>query len=250
MREVRYRSIADDLRRRLLSGEFATGRVLPSEADLGAAYDASRVTVRRALDVLREDGLVESRRGAGWFVPADPLRQSLGHLGTIEAQLTASGLATERRVLEFGFTRASRQVRAVLGADEVLRVRRLNLADGVPFARVTVWVPAALGADLSRADVERSTFYELIPVELGSATQTIGAAAATADDAGVLGIPVGTPVLRCTRITLDTGGKAVLYSEHVFPAARTEFVVELPTSTRSMAPTGLRLVEGLRSRAR
>jgi GntR family transcriptional regulator len=250
MREVRYQSIADDLRRRLLSGEFAAGRVLPSEADLGAAYDASRVTVRRALEILRGEGLVESRRGAGWNVAADPLRQSLGHLGTIEAQLADLGVDTERRVLEFGFTRASRQVRAVLGAEEVLRVRRLNLADGVPFARVTVWVSAELGADLSRADVERSTFYELLPVELGGATQTIGAAAATADDAAVLGIPVGTAVLRCTRITHDVDGRPVLYSEHVFPSERTEFVVDLPSSSRSMAPTGLRLVEGVRSHAR
>jgi GntR family transcriptional regulator len=135
-------------------------------------------------------------------------------------------------------------VRRVLGVDQVLRVRRLNLADGEPFALVTVWCPAELAADLSRADVERSPFYELIGVPLSGATQTIGAASASAADAALLEIPEGSPVLRCERITRDAGGRAVLRSVHVFPAHRTEFVVDLPSVEPSMAPTGLRLVEG------
>jgi len=243
VRTIRYRAIADDLRSRVEAGELAAGGLLPSEAALSSRYDASRVTVRRALELLRDDGLLESRQGFGWFVAVDPLRQHLGRLGTIEGQLKASGVTPERRVLDFAFVAGPRRVRAVLGADQVLQVRRLNLADGQPFARVTVWCPADLGAELSRADVERSPFYELIGVPLGGATQTIGAAAAAVADADLLGIPVGSPVLRCERITTSVDGRPVLVSEHVFPGHRTEFVVDLPHSAQSMAPTGLRLVE-------
>ena len=245
MRELRYRTIADDLRRRVESGEFASGRLLPSESELTAAYDASRVTVRKALEALRTEGVVDARQGLGWFA-ADPVRQSLGRLGTIESQLAASGVTPERLVLEFAFTRASRRVRAVLGVDTVLRVRRLNRADGAPFARVTVWVPESLGAGLSRNDVERSSFYDLLERSgegrLGGATQTIGAAAASEADAHVLEIPVGSPVLRCERVTHSVDGKPVILAEHVFPAHRTEFVVDLP-AVDSIAPSGLRLVE-------
>jgi DNA-binding GntR family transcriptional regulator len=242
-RTVRYRAIADDLRRQVEAGDFAAGRVLPSEADLSASYGASRVTVRRALEVLRDEGLLDARQGFGWFVASDLLRQRLGRLSTIEDQLSASGITAERRILEFAFVVAELRVQRVLGADQVLRVRRLNLADGEPFARVTVWCPAALGDRLSRADVERSPFYELLPVPLGGATQTIGAASASAADARLLGIPTGAPVLRCERITTDADSQPVLLSEHVFPAHRTEFVVDLPQAERSMAPSGLRLVE-------
>jgi GntR family transcriptional regulator len=242
-RTVRYRAIADDLRRQVEAGDFAAGRVLPSEADLSASYGASRVTVRRALEVLRDEGLLDARQGFGWFVASDLLRQRLGRLSTIEDQLSASGITAERRILEFAFVVAEPRVQRVLGADQVLRVRRLNLADGEPFARVTVWCPAALGDRLSRADVERSPFYELLPVPLGGATQTIGAASAAATDARLLGIPTGAPVLRCERITTDADGQPVLLSEHVFPAHRTEFVVDLPQAERSIAPSGLRLVE-------
>lgn len=243
MRPVRYLTIADDLRERVARGEFAAGRLLPSESELSAAYDASRVTVRKALEALREEGLVDARQGFGWFVSADPLRQTLGRLGTIESQLAASGLAPERRVLDFRFVPPPAWVAEVLGAGTVLEVRRLNLADGEPFARVTVWCPEKLGSALSRDEVERSPFYELLPIELGGATQTIGAAAASSDDAEVLAIPAGSPVLVCRRITHSVGGEPVLLSEHVFPAHRTEFVVDLPRSERSIAPTGMRLVE-------
>ena len=243
MRPVRYLAIADDLRARVGRGEFGAGRLLPSEAELSAAYDASRVTVRKALEALREEGLVDARQGFGWFVAADPLRQSLGRLGTIESQLVASGLTPERRVLDFGFAPAPAWVARELGPGTVLQVRRVNLADGEPFARVTVWCPEKLGSSLSRDEVERSPFYELLPIELGGATQTIAAGAALAADASVLEVPAGSPVLVCRRVTTSVDGKPVLVSEHVFPAHRTEFVVDLPHSEPSIAPTGMRLVE-------
>ena len=122
-------------------------------------------------------------------------------------------------------------------------MKRLNLADGEPFALVTVWCPANLAEHLSRADVERSPFYELMNIPLTGATQTIGATLVEGEDAALLGVPMGSPVLRCERITESEGGKAVLLSQHVFPAHRTEFVVDLPHAAPSMAPSGLRLVE-------
>jgi GntR family transcriptional regulator len=242
VRSVRYEEIADDLRRRVEAGEFAE-RLLPSEADLCAAYDASRITVRKALDVLRDDGLIGSRRGVGWYLVADPLRQTLGRLGTIEAQLAEAGIASTRKVLDFGFVTSPARVRRVLGVRRVLEVRRLTLADGKPFARVTVWCSEELGRHLSLHDVEQSTFYELLDVELGGATQTIAAAAATKSDAELLELAPGAPVLSCERVTEDVHARPVLMSEHVFPAHRTQFVVELTRADRSMAPSGLRLVE-------
>jgi GntR family transcriptional regulator len=243
VREVRYRAIADELRGRVESGELGAGRLLPSESELSRAHLVSRVTVRKALELLREEGLIDARQGFGWFVAADPVRQALGRLGTIEDQLGELGLSSERQVVGFRFLSPPPRVRQVLGVDAVLEVRRLNLADGQPFARVTVWCPEEVGARLSRAEVERTPFYELVGVPIGGATQTIGAAAASAADAHLLAVPVGSPVLRCERVTRDFGDRPLLVSEHVFPAHRTEFVVDLPKSEPSMGPSGLRLVE-------
>ncbi len=241
MRTIRYQLIATELRRRISA--LAAGALLPSESDLSSEFGVSRVTVRRALEMLRDERLVDSRQGFGWYVPGEPVRQRLGQLGTIEGQLEERGVEPARRVLEFAFVDAPPRVATVLHTDHVLRVRRLNLADGHPFAVVTVWCPADLGQHLSRRDVERRPFYELIGITLRGATQTIGADAAAPGDAAVLEIPPGSPVLRCERITTDTAGRPVLMSEHVFPGHRTEFVVDLPQAEPSITPSGLRLVE-------
>ena len=241
MRRIRYREIADTLRQRLRAAP--AGSLLPSEAELSDEFGASRVTIRRALDVLRDEGLVAARQGFGWFVATEPVRQHLGQLGTIEAQLAGSGIANERRVVEFAFTEPPERVRQLLGVDSVLRVKRINLADGEPFAVVTVWCPAELGQHLSRVDVEHHPFYELLDIRLRGATQTIGADAASADEARLLRVPVGAPLLKCQRVTTDESGTPVLVSEHLFPAHRTEFVVDLPGAAPSALPSGLRLVE-------
>lgn len=243
VRTIRYHQIAEELRGRILSGAYASGRLMPSESDLSHEFDVSRVTVRKALEVLREDGLVDSRQGFGWFVAGETVRQPLARLSTIEEQMRDSGAAPERRVLEFAFEKAPKDVATSLGTSQVLRVRRVNLADGEPFAIVTVWCSAELGQNLSRADVERSPFYELLDVPLAGATQTIGADAATTEEAELLKVPVGSPVLRCLRTTTSLAGKTVLFSRHVFPAHRTEFVVDLPFVDQSIAPSGLRLVD-------
>jgi GntR family transcriptional regulator len=241
VRRIRYQEIAVELRRRAAAAP--AGSLLPSEAELSAEFGASRVTIRRALELVREEGLIAARQGFGWFVATEPVRQRLEHLGTIEDQLHDSGRHGERRVIEFAFEAPPDRVARILGVDQVLRVKRVNLADGEPFAVVTVWCPAELGASLSREDVERHPFYELLDRPLRGATQTIGADAADAADAKLLGVPVGAPLLRCQRVTTDTAGRPVLMSEHLFPAHRTEFVVELPLAEPSTSPAGLRLVE-------
>jgi GntR family transcriptional regulator len=243
VRTIRYQVIADDLRHRIRDAEFDVAGVLPSESELSAHYAASRVTVRRALEMLRHEGLVESRQGFGWMVAGEPLRQDLHRLDTMEAQLSASGVRSERRILSFGFVPAPERVRRLLGERTVLEVARLSLADGVPFARVTVWCPEELGAALSRDDVERSSFLEQLPVRLGGASQMIGAELVGDDDAALLGVPHGSPVLVAERITRNDAGRPVLVSQHVFPAHRMRFAVELPVDDGALHPAGMRFVD-------
>ncbi len=232
---MRYLDLADALRARVAVGNHAAGGALPSEAQLGREYGASRVTVRRALELLRAEGLVTSRQGAGWFVALDPVRQPLGRITTIEAALEAAGAEPRRDIVEFRFEPAAAEVASALGiaaGTDVLRVERVVRADGEPFALVTVWVPGDLGADLSRADVERSPFYDLLPVrgvELGRAVQTIDAAALDEHDATLLGVAPGSPTLLCRRITYATDGRAVIASAHRYPSGRTHLEIEFPS---------------------
>ena len=240
-RALRYADVADDLRRRIARGDLRPGRLLPSEAELAADHDVSRVTVRRALGLLRDAGLVASRQGFGWYVAPSPVPQPLDGLRTIEANVLAAGHAPERQIIGFGFVPSPPRAREVLASPTVLEIQRVNLADGEPFARVTVWVPESLAGDLSRGDVERQSLYDLLPVTLGGASQVIGAVPAAAEDAALLDVPIGAPLLRAERTTRDAAGDAVLLSEAVFNPLLTELVVDLPP-TGEAEPAGLRLV--------
>src|SRR5450631_3067045 len=140
-REILYLGIARALRDQLGSEGYGPGQVLPSEGSLALTFGVSRVTVRKALERLTAEGLIDSRQGFGWFVVAVPLRQSLDTLITIDAQFEAAGRRPERRLLKFSFTRPEPRARAVLGCNSTLLVSRLNLADDEPIGRNSAWVP-------------------------------------------------------------------------------------------------------------
>lgn len=243
MRVIRYQAVAEDLRERISSGEFDASGLLPSESSLSSHYAVSRVTVRRALEALRTDGLVASRQGFGWLIDTEPVRQDLSRLETLDRRLVAAGVTPGRRIISFGFVSPPTRVADLLGSSTVLEVRRLNLADGQPFALVTVWCPEDLGSGLSRDDLERSSFLDQLPVTLGGATQSIGAEVAGPVESELLGVPVGAPVLVAERTTRSLDDRPVLVSEHVFPGHRTRFVVDLPVADLQVDPAGLRLVE-------
>src|SRR4051812_11239319 len=216
---MRYLDLADALRARIAARDVGPGGALAGELELAREYGTSRVTVRRALDQLRQEGLVTSRRGTGWFTAVVPVRQPLGRFTTVEAAVEAAGGRPGRRILAFGFVEAPVAVAGALALEptaEVLRVERVNLADDEPFALVTVWVRADLGADVSRADVERTPFYDLLPVrgvELGAVHQTITAEVATAEVARRLACAPGDALLVARRTTRDARDVPALYSE-------------------------------------
>ena len=172
------------------------------------------------------------------------MRQSLQSLGTIESQVEGVGKLSERKVEEFAFETPPERVRKLLDVDQVLRVKRVNLADGEPFAVVTVWCPADLGANLSRDDVERRPFYELLAARVCAAPRR--RSAPTSSTRPTPRCSACRSARRCCAAngSPPTGtGRTVLVSEHVFPAHRTEFVVELPQAEPSMTPSGLRIVD-------
>jgi GntR family transcriptional regulator len=243
-RELRYLTVADALRREVVDGNHPAGRPMPSEAELAAEYGVSRVTIRKALGELKGAGLIDSRQGFGWYAVGTPLRQSLNELTTIDRQIQAVGRTPRRHVIGFSFRAPPSRVADILDTDHVLEIVRVNFADDEPFARVRIWVPGDLAGDLSRRAVEEHTLYALLDVSFAGAEQTISAISASAEDAGLLGVPHGSPLLRCRRVTSDVSGRAVFTTESVFNPLTTEFVAVLP-ATPDTEPSGLRLVDGI-----
>jgi GntR family transcriptional regulator len=229
-RSPHYLRLRDEIAAFIAGGTVEPGELLPSEGELAERWSVSRVTVRRALALLKEEGLVGSRKGFGWYIAGEPMRQSLDALTTIEDQITAAGRQPTRQLLRFGLGVAPAHVAEVLHATSVLEIARLNLADGEPVGRNTAWISEAMARGLSMEAVERQSLHRLLPVTVTAATQTITAVGASDVDAALLEVPVGAPLLQFKRTTRESAGRAVLYSEAVYNPRRTEFTVELATS--------------------
>lgn len=138
VRRIIYREIADHLRTDIDSVHYATGGLLPSESELCATLDASRVTVRKSLELLRSEELITSRQGFGWTVASEPLTQSLDSLISIERQLAAAGRTIERHVVSFRCTEAptftsilGERVLAVGGSTSLMRPHSHASSSGV-----------------------------------------------------------------------------------------------------------------------
>jgi GntR family transcriptional regulator len=245
-----YEQIADGLRARINSGEFERGQVLPTEIELGRAYGSSRLTIRRSLGILRDEGLLQSRRGFGWFVATRRLEHELAWLGSIEQQIERTGRVPLRQVRHFGIELATGAAREVLQVEEVLRISRLNRAEHEVIAHSTSWVPIELAAGLTLEQVSTRSLYDLLPVEIHNARQRISAVAASEEDAELLGTPVGAPCLRSERTAFTQDGTAAVYAVAAFAAHRTEFVVTLPYGERATAGVQLAEVSGNGARPR
>src|SRR6478609_8973877 len=203
MTGARFREIADDLRERIALGDIGGSGALDSEAALGQRYGASRMTVRKALELLRDQGLVDSRQGSGWFVSGGSFHQRLA-LGTFrhaESAIADTGATVQREVIGFVWEPATTSVAALLGvapATAVLHCTTVRCVDGVPLDSATEYVAGAGAQVISRADAASPGVWHTLArsgIEIGSVRQTIAAGVAGTDDQLQLGSPPGTPLL-------------------------------------------------------
>jgi len=252
MTSTRFASIAVDLRERIALGEFGQLGALDSEADLGRHYGVSRPTVRKALDRLRDQGLVSARHGAGWFVTGNAFHQPLaiGAFRHAGSAVTESGRAAARRIVAFGYVEAASSLAATLGVMDgaVLYARSVRTVEGVALDLASEWVPPALAGTISRDDAAEPGMWATLAhrgVRISSVRQSITAGAASDPDAVLLGIEPASPLLLVRRLALDADGRPVALADHRYVAHRFVLEVEFNNDPGSAGqePPGLRTLD-------
>lgn len=235
MTGTRFEAVAAALRERIALGDYARSGALDSEAELCRRHGVSRVTVRRALERLRDEGLIVPRRGAGWYVVSGTsFGQSLA-LGSFQharSAVTEAGVPLVRNITGYEYRTAPADVARLLGVAgpvEVLRVRAVRFAGPRPLDVVTEWVPLDFAAPVSRADAAEPGVWETLrrgghTVEV--VRQSITATAATDSVATALGVAAGTPVLLVRRLAVLPGGRPMALSEHRYLGHRFRLEVE------------------------
>src|SRR5260370_2346714 len=142
----KYAQVIDELRRRIESGEYPPGSLLPSEHEVRDECEIARATVVRALRVLRQDGWIETQQGKGSFVRGRPALAGLESPRTGEQALNRDESREPGDLIQAGITAPPARVATLLGAagkDEVLARRLLIPQGGEPPGLVTWGVPAA-----------------------------------------------------------------------------------------------------------
>jgi GntR family transcriptional regulator len=183
---------------------------IPSERELMVAHGVSRATVRKAIDGLVSDGLLQRIHGKGTFV-ARPRLESRLHLASFSQDMRRRGLVPSTRALGIELEVPPADVAASLqlgpGA-QVWRLDRVRLADGQPIAHEHGWYPEPLLPGLIRHDLGGS-LYELFRDHYGlaidAAEQTLWGEAADATYAELLDAPLHTPLLVFRRVSTSAG---------------------------------------------
>ncbi len=213
-----WRQAADRIRHQIESGKLAAGGRIPPERDLLERLSISRVTLRRALQTLVEEGVLTASHGRGWYVSAEAPREFPNTLESFSETAARLGLTPSSDVLRAEDAPASLDEAEELGiaaGTPVFHFDRIRRLDGVAVAVDDSYFAAHLKPDLGGVDFRTVSLFRLLldnGVDLARAETTIEARAADPLIARDLGIDAGKPILAMRQLIVDTSGRPVLSS--------------------------------------
>jgi GntR family transcriptional regulator len=227
----RYEQLYRHLAQAIAAGALAQETQLPPERELAELAQVSRVTVRKAVAQLVEDGVLDQRRGAGTFVRAARQREPyLSKLLSFTEYMLHRGKTPTSAVIAQGLFPPTPDEQLALGlsaADRVARIERLRAADGVAMAVEWVALPQDILPDPGL--VGRSLYDHLRAqgTAPSRAVQRIKAVNLPASEAGLLNLPEGAAVLRIDRTGFLPSGRPIEFTRGLYRSDIYDFVAEL-----------------------
>jgi GntR family transcriptional regulator len=203
-----YQQLYAILRENIISGGWKPGDLLPSEMELIEQFEVSRITVRQALELLVEEGLIYRRRGRGTFVSVPSIEQGLNRIVSFTEDMRRRGLHPGTEVISSSVIPASYEIAEKLQVpvgEDLARYERLRLADGEPMSveishLVLRYCPAILNKNYAERPL-REELEKTYNIHLIRAHQTIHAIAANKALSSQLLIPVGAPLFFIERVS-------------------------------------------------
>jgi GntR family transcriptional regulator len=237
-----YTQLKDSLVGDISAVRYSPHQRLPSERELSAHYNVSRMTVRQALLELSRDGMIYTRTGKGTFVAEPKIDQRLRTLSGFTQDVNARGGKPSSRVLEFKVVPAPPEIAAALRLPpgmEVIMLSRLRLADGDPLAIETAYVPYHMFPGLLQHDFTVESLYSVLEKEYGctltQAEQTIEAALAGKREAELLEIAPPAAIFKMQRMSMTSDGRPVEYVVSAYRGDRYKFHSVLMQPRMSLA---------------
>jgi GntR family transcriptional regulator len=230
-----YYQLKTFITERIESGEWSPGRKLPTELEFSNEFSVSRTTVRQAMQLLENEGLVERVQGKGTFVGRPKIAQNLSLMTTVEPWRTYPDAVTELKVLYLEAVKAPAAVATrlnLLPGEQVFELKRTVVVDGEPLVVLTSWLPEATfpGFD-SYFSPERSvrnvlrTFYA---VEAIRQYKEVEVTILAPEEARLLDSNPGAPALLISYLShSQTDGTPVEFRRMVVRGDRCKYYVEM-----------------------
>lgn len=222
----KYAQVISELQRRIESGEYPPGSLMPSEHQLSAEFAIARPTVVRALRVLRQEGWIDTQQGKGSFVRGRPALAGARTLRPGQAELDRDESREAGDLVSVGLAEAPARIARLLDvADgtELVRRRRLFRREGEASELVTWWLPTSLasGTDLDSSGTVHGGIRSLLSrtkdVRIDHVVEQITARRANPDEAKLLGISRSAPVLALYIGAREATGRPVLAIDIAMP---------------------------------
>ena len=230
-----YEQLARRLSELIEEGHWSPGQQLPTESDFSEQHGVSRATVRAALDLLEEEGVVSRRAGKGTFVTQAAIRQSLSELESFPETVASQGASVSIQTVDHEEYVPSYRIRSILGlraGAKAHRIRRVHFMGDEALATDCVTLPSSIvkNVDLQRllTSSTYTVFEEELDIALGAATQKVSACAASEELAERLRVPPGEPLLQIERLTYAASGIPVEHLLLHYRADRVVLNVHLP----------------------
>lgn len=238
----RYYQVYTVLRQRVSQGDWALDTAMPTEENFAASFGVSRVTIRKALNMLEEEKLISRQQGRGTFALSPPRRQDLANFGGLLENIVDFEQHTKVRVLAFQRIAlpddATRLLECTPGSPGV-RIVRVRSDSQAPFSYTTCYVPEPEARLLTEESLGNRTVnhaLEKAGVVSAAAEQRLSATVAGVEVADQLRIEVGTPLISMTRVMRDAKGRPVEAIHALYRADKYEYRVNLARDRGGEAP--------------
>lgn len=213
-----YAEVVKCLRDRINSLEYKVGDIFPSEQKLALTLNISRNTLRKAMTVLVDEGLLEKRHGSGTYIRNKNIQPNISALKSFSENAQQAGKNCTSKVLKFMVIKSnadiSTQLRINLG-DQVYYIRRLRFIEDKPVQLEDTWMSVALFPDLSLRDMVNSKFAYIemnCGMTIAGCYETFMPVIPDKEVANLLNISLREPALQLTTQAIDINGVHLDYS--------------------------------------
>jgi len=223
--------VAKELEYEIETGRYAEGDRLPSERDLAETFGVQRGTVRSALAILKDKGVILSRQRAGNFVAPRRIDFDLDAYNSRKVVIERMGISTSVKLLTFEKISVTNKMAEDTGwpvDTPVFRIMRLRYAAGAPMALERTHIKCALAPGLTEEDVHNKSLYESLAVKYNEhvdwAESKVTAVFANGLESILLNIDVARPVMRYEGLVYDREGRLLEYFDDIILKDQIQFI--------------------------